>query len=168
MRLKKTWPMWLIMGLLALPAMWPKIEPSFYVNRTPSLPLGIYRFVAFDGNISRGDLVFLEVTEEARPYVYGRGWLPEGVLLLKQVGAVPGDHYNISDSDIRVNGDYVGPVFEEDRSGKPLPVLRGSYKVGDGYFLPVATNIPNSFDGRYFGTVPVNSVRGKAVAVWIW
>lgn len=139
-----------------------------YLNLSDSEPWGIYRLTPFDGHLFIGELVIMEVPVPARPYVYGRGWLPEDGLLLKSIGAMPGDQVMIASDGIRINQQYFGPVFKQDSQGKPLPELRGSFRIQPGYFLPLATAIPNSFDGRYFGPVPLRMILGKAKPILIF
>jgi conjugative transfer signal peptidase TraF len=139
-----------------------------YLNLSDSEPWGIYRLTPFDGHVFIGELVIMEVPVPARPVVYGRGWLPEGGLLLKSIGAVLGDQVMIANDAIFINQQYSGPVYHQDSQGKPLPELRGSFRIQPGYFLPLATAIPNSFDGRYFGPVSLRLILGKAKPVLIF
>jgi conjugative transfer signal peptidase TraF len=144
-------------------ALSPWIKSPFYFNLTPSEPLGVYYRASFSGRLRQGEMVFLEVPLQARPYLYGRAWLKKGVLLLKHVGATDGDQVSVTDHEIRINGSYIGPVASVDFKGRPLPKLRGKFRVRRQYFLPIATYRWNSFDGRYYGPVPYSLVRGKAV-----
>jgi conjugative transfer signal peptidase TraF len=143
-------------------------KAPYYLNLSDSEPWGIYQLTPFDGRLIAGELVFMEVPDQARPYVYGRGWLPEGALLLKNIGAVPGDKVIVDDHHIAVNGRYIGPISMQDHEGKPLPRLRGFLKIQSGLFLPISNRIPNSFDGRYFGPVPLRLILGKAKPVFIF
>lgn len=108
----------------------------------------------------------MTVPVKAQSYIYGRGWLPEGWGLLKTVGAIPDDTYCITGKELTVDGAFVGPVFESDSKGLPLPRLRGCRKVEVDHFLPVATHIKQSFDGRYFGTVSNSEIKALAVPVF--
>lgn len=139
--------------------------PRYYLNLSPSVPLGLYKLIPLKGQLRVGELVIFEVPKPARPYVHGRGWLPEGWLLMKKVGALPGDKVTITNDLLKINGLDVGPIYELDSEGKPLPQIRDDFHVPARHFLPVATGIQNSFDGRYFGPVPVSLIKGKAVAI---
>lgn len=161
------WAVSIVLLLAVLQIVNWSLGKLFYINLTASEPRGIYRIVPIEGELKLGERVFFEVPEAARPYVFGRQWLPPDGLLLKEVGALPGDEYRIDDTSFYINEEYIGPVSTVDRHRKPLPRLRGFFRVPDGYFLPVSQYIPNSFDGRYFGTVPIGLIRGKAVPVWI-
>jgi conjugative transfer signal peptidase TraF len=143
-------------------------KSPYYLNLSNSEPWGIYRLYLFQGDLKTGELVIMDVPAQARPYVYGRGWLPEGGRLLKNIGAIPGDQVMIKNDRFMINQKYIGPVFDQDSQGNPLPKLRGSFRIKPGYFLPIATMIPNSFDGRYFGPVPLRLIVGKAKPVLIF
>jgi conjugative transfer signal peptidase TraF len=156
-----------IVVLLAVAVLAVRTLP-YYLNLSDSEPRGIYQLRPFDGHLIPGELIIMEVPVQARPYVYGRGWLPKDGLLLKNVGAVPGDQVMISIDGIMINQKYTGPVFTRDSQGKPLPEIRGSFRVPPGSFLPLATAVPNSFDGRYFGPVPQRLIVGKAKPVLIF
>ena len=110
----------------------------------------------------------MQVPVQARPYVYGRGWLPNGGLLLKNLQALPGDLVSITNDRIMINQQYYGPVFSKDSQGRPLPELRGLFRIQPGYFLPLATAVPDSFDGRYFGPVPLWLIMGEAKPVLLF
>lgn len=140
------------------------MEPKFYVNISKSQPLGLYRVVSVKpDSLHDGDLVIMQVPDNMKSLVAERNWLPKDYTLLKTVYALPGESYSITDQEITVNEQYVGRVLDKDSSGRPLPILRGSFIVQPGNFLPLATRVINSFDGRYFGEIPTNLVVAKVV-----
>ena len=81
-------------------------------------------------------------------------------------GPLPETTYSVSEGSFFVNGKYAGPVYERDSEGIALPHKSGRSVVEQKAFLPISTHISNSFDGRYFGSVPLASIRGKAIALW--
>jgi type IV secretory pathway protease TraF len=129
------------------------------------VPLGFYRIVPH-GKISTGDLVIFDPPQGAHPYIYGRRWLPNGWPLIKYVGARKGDTYAIQGGSFTINDKYMGPVYERDSQRKALPSREGRFIVERNTFLPVSTHINNSFDGRYFGTVPLSAIKGKLKPIW--
>ena len=141
-----------------------KTKP-YYLNVSHSVPLGIYRVIPSQ-NIGIGDMVVFDPPEKARSYVYDRRWLPNNWSLIKYVGATEGDTYAIVDGTFTINNKYVGLVSERDSNGKALPYNGGRFKVDPDTFLPVSTHISNSFDGRYFGTVPLSAIRAKLKPLW--
>lgn len=138
----------------------------YYVNLSPSLPYGLYKISA-PINLKKGDIIIFAPPDHLKSYIYKRHWLPDGWPLMKQIGAMAGDNYCINkDQQFLINGRYVGPVFKYDSQGLPLPKIIGCHTVEPQTILPVATNILNSFDGRYFGTIPLNIISGKAVPIY--
>lgn len=130
------------------------------VNTSPSMPSGIYWIAQNVRSVQRGDVVMFAPPDTARAVVYGRGWLPQGMPLLKVVGGVVGDVYCVRDRHFVVSGRDIGPTFLLDTQGRPLPQIAGCRRVGAGEFLPVSGFIERSFDGRYFGAVSLNNVLG--------
>ncbi len=137
----------------------------FFLNLTGSEPRGIYILKPFDGTLHRGDLVFMKCPPAFEKFVYGRKWLPNGWPLLKTVRGVPGDCFCVSDNEVTVAGKRIGPIYSFDREGLPLPVIRGYQSIPPHHFLPIATGLESSFDGRYFGAVDDALVIGKAMPI---
>jgi len=158
----------IIFCFLVLPSqLYPSPKKLFYLNLSASFPRGIYLIQKFrTSDIKPGVVVIFDPPPAARPLIYGRGWLPSGWSLIKYVGAVSGDTYTVEGGCFFINGRYVGQVFNQDTEGNPLPVIKGTETVKPGEFLPVSTHIPHSFDGRYFGAIPLSAIRGKAHPVW--
>lgn len=132
-------------------------------NDSGSVPRGIYLRLPL-GTLSDGDYVVFEPKELALRFSVARGWSKPGQLFLKQIGALSGESYSINPDTLQfyANGRYIGQTALRDSENRPLPVLRGTYLVPDGEFLPIGEN-PRSFDGRYTGTVPVSHIRAKAI-----
>jgi conjugative transfer signal peptidase TraF len=144
------------------------IECRYWLNLSRSEPVGLYVVTPLNGNLKRGETVLMKCPEGFEKYLYGRKWLPEGWPLFKTVGAVPGDTFCISQTELAVQGKTLGPVYSADRKGLPMPVIRGCRTVREDHFLPVATGLKSSFDGRYFGAVPVSTVIGKTRPVLLF
>lgn len=144
------------------------LQGVIYFNETSSLPTGFYVKVP-SKNYQRGDYIVYEPTEEVKKIIVKNGWGVAKYDFLKKVGAVAGDTYSISSSNLtfEINGEYVGKVFETDNKGKELPKLRGKFKVEEGYVLPIATSA-RSFDGRYSGTIPESSIKAKVIPICTW
>jgi len=135
---------------------------KYYINLSPSLPYGLYKISA-PVNLKRGDIIIFIPPDHLKTFIYERHWLPDGWPLMKQIGAMPGDTYCINkDHQFLINAKFVGPVYKVDSQGLPLPKIEGCQTVEPETILPVATHILNSFDGRYFGTIALNIIKGKA------
>jgi len=137
------------------------------INETPSEPLGVYRVVAHrKEEYLRGMRVLFAVPVEVRAIVYGRGWLRNGLPLMKEIQGLAGDRICIFANRLEINGRPSGPVFAEDSQGLPLPRLRGCFEVPAGCFFAASQRIATSFDGRYFGALPLDVLQGEARPVW--
>lgn len=145
----------------------PEAERILFWNCTESLPAGFYVRIPASvllwrepaGSLRDGDYVVYQPEPETAAFGAARGWMQEDTLFLKRVGAVDGECWSVT-GDLRflVNGEYLGPVFLEDREGRPMPHLPGCHTVPTGMFLPVG-DAPRSFDGRYTGPVATANIR---------
>lgn len=154
----------------------PEMPPMLYYNSTGSLPKGLYIRIPFDSDLTNslmvGDYVVYEPDEASQALIRERNYLPEGIKLLKKVGAVAGEEFYI-------NGDtyqcyvgvgetkrYIGQVATVDHAGRFMPEVRGKHTVPEGHFFPVG-NTAYSFDGRYTGPVPVKNILARVTPVFI-
>ena len=121
-------------------------------NPTPSLPKGIYRLAS--GAPEKNDLVSFCLEGEFAELALERGYLepgscPSGLRpLLKRLAALPGDSVAPSAFPIR-------SVDSHGRSMSPA-LLPG---VAPSGMALVLADHPGSFDSRYFGFVPLESLQ---------
>jgi len=122
------------------------------INPTPSLPRGIYRLAP--GEPQRGDLVSFCLQGEFVDLARERGYLQAGSCksglrpLLKRLAAMPGDFIEADSLAIRT----------VDSLGRPMPSVLKSGIVPSGMALVLADH-EGSFDSRYFGLVPLESLQ---------
>jgi conjugative transfer signal peptidase TraF len=128
------------------------------VNLTPSLPKGVYALSP--GAPGRGDYAAFCLEGEFSELARERGYLqvgscPSGLRpLLKKVAGLPGDA--IPDLAVR----------STDSKGRAMPSTLQGGIVPPGMALVLADH-SGSFDSRYFGLVPLESLW-RAKAVWLW
>jgi type IV secretory pathway protease TraF len=65
-----------------------------------------------------------------------------------------------------VDGEVIAIALSRDRLGRPLPDWQGCHQLRSNEIFAVNAAVPDSFDGRYFGPLPVGSVIGVASAVY--
>ncbi|WP_333594543.1 S26 family signal peptidase [Anaerospora hongkongensis] len=136
-------------------------------NRTASLPLGWYLKMPL-GTYQVGDIVAFQPPGDAKALAVERGWIRDGELLMKKIGALENMPWQIDgNGNFFVADMYIGPVSEVDRLGRPLPQMHGSYSVKPGSFLPIAFPT-GSFDGRYYGDVPLGNIQYKVIPLFTW
>jgi conjugative transfer signal peptidase TraF len=89
----------------------------------------------------------------------------------KIVGALPGDSVEIEPGWVAVNGARFArsKVATHDSAHRPLPhVAWGSRRVAAGQVWLFGFNDRRSWDSRYFGPIPLASVRGEIKPVVTW
>jgi conjugative transfer signal peptidase TraF len=134
-------------------------------NASPSVPTGLYGLRPVE-DLHIGDLVAVAPPDPLARFLAQRGSLPEGVLLLKHVAALPGQKICREGTTVSVDGVPVGSARETDHSGQPLPVWQGCHRLQRGEIFLLNQGVPDSLDGRYFGVIPLQSILGRAVPLW--
>ena len=139
----------------------------FYINTTKSAPLGVY-IAALDQRLYTGDYVVMDVPEEMKPYLYGRGWAMEREnKLLKQIAGLATDSYKIEDNRITINR-KTAFIHTVDHENLPLPKPEnGNYIIPVGKFMPVSLDRDNSFDARYTGPVEESLITKKVIPILV-
>jgi len=149
-------------------------ELGYRVNSSPSLPRGIWRVVAQNGRVQRGQIISIFPTDNAMlKMARSRSYLSWGLCsggyssLLKPVAAVEGDRVAISDQGIAVDGVFIpkSRALTRDTMGRTLkPMENGFYTVKPGTIWLVSSH-DHSFDSRYFGPLPSANILGLAKPV---
>jgi conjugative transfer signal peptidase TraF len=136
------------------------------LNSTASLPIGLYVVSnASDANLAEfcppEPFAQISVARDYRP----SGNCPDGDSpLLKPVIAKPGDVVVTSARGITVNGRVLPNTAPRDRDskGRSLPHYPfGTFPVIPGSVWVASTYHPLSFDSRYFGPIPSQSIRKR-------
>lgn len=140
-------------------------RPRFIWNASASVPIGLYA-VHPAGKLAITELVVVHPPSALARFLAKRDYLPDGVLMLKRVLALPGQTVCRNDRTITVNGIAMGDALERDSHGCPLPVWQGCRRVPDGQVFLMNWQSRDSFDGRYFGLLPRTTIAGRAVPVW--
>jgi len=147
-------------------AMAPTISPGDYIF--------VSRSAYWFHPPKRGDIVVFKTSGIAQI-----GTDPSGKEIMhdKRVVGLPGDRIEILDPEIRINGvemkfgDQAHPIEYRYRN-KGSAVFAGgkeTYVVPDGQYFVLGDNSANSFDSRYFGSVPRDAIYGKVVKIyWPW
>ena len=141
------------------------LAPHFFiVNRTPSSAApGIY--LRTHAALRRGALVevclphAVAVFAASRAYIRGTGRCSDNTEpVIKEIGGMPGDEV------------YIDPatILATDSGGRPMPrSFPGRHLIQAGQIW-LEGNAPNSFDSRYFSSVPMNDVQAVLRPIWTW
>ncbi|VBB08466.1 peptidase s24/s26a/s26b/s26c [Lucifera butyrica] len=165
--------MWPLVGIGIVILLWlcnftfgAKLQKQYYFNLTNSVPIGIYKVVP-GSTVGIGEYVVFDLPDRIANQIEGRSWYDRNIPLIKRVEGLPGDQFEIRNYGFFINDSYIGPVFQADTAGLPLPQDHGVHTVRPGRFLPVAADIPNSFDGRYYGDVATSQIRAIVKPIWV-
>jgi conjugative transfer signal peptidase TraF len=139
--------------------------PRLVWNATASAPVGLYR-VELAANLRRGDFVLAWPPDAARQLAAERHYLPADVPLVKRVAAMAGDIVCRRDSHIAINGLEVATALRADSRGRSLPHWSGCQKLTRNQVFLLIPDVPDSFDGRYFGPIATSAVIGQLVPLW--
>lgn len=82
--------------------------------------------------------------------------------LIKRVIATEGDTVELIRGDVHVNGSRREEAYIANHDNSILPPRN----VPDKRIFVLGDNRPNSEDSRFFGSVPVKMIKGKALVVW--
>jgi len=138
--------------------------PRLLWNASASAPLGLYRVRKTD-HPHVGQLVAILPPEPLARWMAGRHYLPEGVPLLKHVSALPGQRICRNGVTITIDGKSIGTAKLRDSRGHALPVWRGCRTVPANALFLMNPSIRDSLDGRYFGTLPADTMLGQAIPI---
>ena len=152
-----------VMGV-SIPAYLPTSHHLIW-NASASVPIGLY-VINSPSTLKVGDLVAFMPEEPLAAFMVGRGYIGRDTPLIKHVAALPGQQVCRADSTVTVDEMPVGDALDRDRQGRPLPVWRGCKRVAEGEIFLMNRSVPDSLDGRYFGTIRSRAILGKVSPVY--
>jgi len=144
------------------------IHPSPVViwNATASAPIGLYA-VRPARPLRPGELVVVDPPRPLAAFLTERRYLPKGVPLIKHIVALPGAVVCRSGHFVTVDGRVMGEALDRDHLGRALPIWSGRRVLGLGEVFLMNAERPDSLDGRYFGPLPMSTIVGRAVPLWV-
>jgi type IV secretory pathway protease TraF len=140
-------------------------RPRLMWNATASVPIGLYILKA-PGALSVGDLVADQPPAPLSRYMAARHYLPLNAPLLKYVGAIADQTVCRHGPIISVDGLAVATALASDHANRRLPDWQGCHILKPTEVFLLNPTVRDSFDGRYFGLLPLNSVTARAEPLW--
>lgn len=153
-------------GIAALFSAKPGLHaPVLIWNASASAPIGLYlRRTAFGPR--RGDLVLVRPPVALASFAAARRYLPLGVPLIKRIAALSGDTVCSRGAFVFIDGRMRLKRLRVDGRGRPLPAWSGCHHLVSGEVFLAMPDVPDSFDGRYFGVLPTATIKGRLVPLW--
>ena len=147
------------------------------VNLSASYPLGIYLLDKSKKNYNKNDMVlFCPPQNKIFKDVIQNGYLSFGICpggitpLHKKIVAVVGDYVMIKDEQVYINNTLQpkSKIFKIDSFGKNIKSIYTGGYITPGEFLPMSDFDERSFDGRYFGTIPLKNIIGHLKPIYLY
>lgn len=135
-------------------------------NSSASVPVGLYRVLP-PRVLHVGDVAVVMPPDPLAATLAARGSLPSGVPLIKPIAALDGQTICRHGLHITIDGALVGAALVHDHRGRPLPAWAGCRTLGPSEVFLMNPTEPDSFDGRYFGALPMSSIIGRATPLWL-
>jgi conjugative transfer signal peptidase TraF len=155
-------------GAVAIAALGNTPSPGraiFVWNTTASAPIGLYR--VFHGRaLARGDLVLAVPAPKLAAFAARRGYLPQGVPLVKRIAAVAGDDVCTRGYAVFIDDRFAAARLAADLEDRALPAWSGCRTLRPGEVFLLMADVRSSFDGRYFGPTPASQVVGLLDPIW--
>lgn len=85
----------------------------------------------------------------------------KGNQIVKRVGAVAGQTFEIYDSKVRIGKEEIAEPYI--KAYNPGGLFYAPLKVPAGEVFLIGDNRVNSIDSRNFGTIPISSITGRVV-----
>jgi conjugative transfer signal peptidase TraF len=165
--------MWTLLALGLVAGLVPAAHAlRVRINWTSSMPIGLYREVP--ARLERGGLVLICLPEQIARLGRRRRYLPRGDCpggvspIVKEIVAIAGDVIELQKGFLAVNGVVVERtrLRSFDSLGRPLDhAPLGRRLVADGEVWVLGIDRSRSWDSRYFGAVPVESIVASAKPV---
>ncbi|ULH06451.1 S26 family signal peptidase [Alcaligenes faecalis] len=115
-----------------------------------------------------GDWVLASLPPAARHLAAQRQYVPVGIPVLKQIGAVGGDHVCNRGGTLWINAKAIAQTLTQDSRGRPLAAWEGCRVLHPQELFLLSLAHPSSYDSRYFGPVALPAVHGRARPLWAW
>jgi len=133
----------------------------------PTLEIGdhllVDKSIYKKSSIQRGDIIVFPMPKKPQ------------IEYIKRVIALPGDTIEIINKEVFINGNKEkdsysihldARIFEKGISPRDN---FGPIEIPDGNVFVMGDNRDNSYDSRFFGFIPIQSVKGKSVQIyWSW
>ena len=159
----------LAVALLAAPLA-VQLPVRIVFNPSASVARGWYRVDAVSdaAALQAGSIVLARLPASVAAFAAQRGYLPEGVPILKRIGAVAPQAVCVIDRLVWIDGVPVAAVLAHGGARRPLhPWAQCRVLMAGELFFLSDTHLA-SFDSRYFGPIDATALLGIARPLWTW
>jgi conjugative transfer signal peptidase TraF len=139
-------------------------------NPTDSVPRGWYWVGCIDNPASLhvGSIVVARLPADVAAFAGQRGYLPNGVPILKRVGAIAPQSVCVREQLVHIDGALVATARTHDGAHRTLQAWWQCRPLAKGELFLLSDTNPASFDSRYFGPIAASDVVGIARPMRTW
>lgn len=136
-------------------------------NASASVPRGWY-LITGRAAFQVGDVVLARLPARVASWADERQYLPLAVPIMKRVGAVAGQRVCVRGGAVAIDQQPPIGLLARDGRDRPLTPWPHCRALQAGEVFLLSPDSRASFDSRYFGPIPEQSIIGRAVALWTW
>ena len=139
-------------------------------NPTDSVPRGWYQVGSIDSAAALrvGSIALARLPFDVAAFAAQRGYLPNGVPILKRIGAMAPQSVCVREQVVLIDGAVTATARTHDGARRPLQAWQHCRPLADGELFLLSDTNPASFDSRYFGPIAASAVLGIARPLWTW
>lgn len=134
-------------------------------NASASVPRGLY-LLRGARPLHVGELVTIAPPTLLSDFMALRGYLPRNVPLVKHIAALGGQTVCRFAWTITIDGRPVAIARTRDSRDRVLPTWQGCRRLRAGDVFLLNVSAADSFDGRYFGSLPATTITTRAEPLW--
>lgn len=141
------------------------MEPTLHGDKRKGDRILVNKFLYWYKEPQRGDIIVFKTK--------GILGLDQEKDYIKRLIALPGETVEIRDGDIYINDVHIKDeridnieYLNTDKNYAPYGVLDSKVTVPEGMYFVLGDNSPNSKDSRFWGFVPKNNIKGKAILIY--
>ena len=154
------------LAALCMPAM-VQVPVRLVYNPSHSVARGWYRIEPPD-SLHVGSIVLVRLPADVAAFAAQRGYLPNGVPILKRIGALAPQSVCVRELVVRIDGVALANVRTHDGVHRPLQAWSQCRSLALSELFLLSDTNPASFDSRYFGPIAASAVLGVAQPLWTW
>lgn len=148
---------------------------GYRLNPSDSIPIGLYK-ISNSSSFKNKYIIFCPDNRDEFSQAVDRGYIDNGFCqsgfgyMMKKVVAIAGDVISVTDKGVIVNNKlqpYSTPL-KKDGANRALNQWRiNDYQLKNNELLTMTDQDRWSFDGRYYGLVKANQIKGVITPIWI-
>lgn len=148
---------------------------GYRINTSDSIPKGLYRITASQP-AKGGYVIFCPDTHNSFKEAVKRGYIEKGICpsgygyMMKKIVAARGDTVSTTKAGIVINHKilaFSSPKFVDGAHRTLHPWQVTLYTLKKNELLTMTDQDEWSFDGRYYGLIKTNQVKGMITPIWV-